>query len=152
MTRGPDAGTAPRPRNQLASTLPGKGRRLGIGRGKNIDDGDCSHHNPAETGREHEIPSEPQQSLRKVEASRWADCASEPKLKLRMPELMRSPGAPAIWPFWCADNNLYVGSISELDDRVPHNDGRGCEYTALRRPGAWLYSEQHPTLTDALAP
>ena len=50
----------------------------------------------------------------------------------------------------CSDGTLYVGSTSDLDDRVrTHADGRGGSHTAARRPVQLVYHEQFPTLDEA---
>ena len=50
----------------------------------------------------------------------------------------------------CSDGSLYVGSTSDLDDRLrTHAEGRGGSHTAARRPVRLAYHEQFPTLDEA---
>jgi predicted GIY-YIG superfamily endonuclease len=49
----------------------------------------------------------------------------------------------------CSDGSYYVGHTDNLDLRVQrHNEGRGCTYTAERRPVELAWFE---TTTDAAA-
>ena len=44
----------------------------------------------------------------------------------------------------CADDSLYIGETDNLDLRVArHNAGRGCQFTATRRPVVLMYSEAY---------
>ena len=46
----------------------------------------------------------------------------------------------------CADGTLYVGSTSDLTERVRrHNVGHGATHTASRTPVQLVYSEEHPS-------
>ncbi len=50
----------------------------------------------------------------------------------------------------CDDGSLYVGSTDDLELRLHrHNEGRGAQFTAQRRPITLAYSESHPTRLDA---
>jgi putative endonuclease len=50
----------------------------------------------------------------------------------------------------CSDGTLYVGSTSDLIERERwHNEGRGAEYTANRRPASVVYSEAHESRAAA---
>jgi putative endonuclease len=50
----------------------------------------------------------------------------------------------------CSDDSLYVGSTSDLDERLrTHAEGRGGSHTAARRPVRLVYQEQFATLDDA---
>jgi putative endonuclease len=52
----------------------------------------------------------------------------------------------------CADRTLYVGHTEDLASREQtHNDGRGAQYTAARRPVRMVYAEEHAALVDAIA-
>jgi predicted GIY-YIG superfamily endonuclease len=52
----------------------------------------------------------------------------------------------------CADESLYVGHTSNLEERVKlHNKGRGALWTACRRPVHLVYQERHPTGEQAIA-
>ena len=45
----------------------------------------------------------------------------------------------------CRDGKLYTGITTNLDQRIKdHNRGKGCKYTAYRRPVRLAYSEPHP--------
>lgn len=47
-----------------------------------------------------------------------------------------------IYILQCSDGSYYVGSTTDLDDRVrAHNLGRGAKFTYLRRPVHLIYSE-----------
>jgi putative endonuclease len=50
----------------------------------------------------------------------------------------------------CADGTLYTGSTNDLAAReLAHNAGRGAKYTAGRRPGRIVYSEEHESRSAA---
>ena len=54
----------------------------------------------------------------------------------------------------CADGSYYTGSHrgDDLDVRVgDHQQGRGSEYTAKRRPVTLVYSDWFTLITDAIA-
>lgn len=52
----------------------------------------------------------------------------------------------------CADNTLYVGHTDDLASREQtHNDGKGAEYTAARRPVRMVYAEEHSSAVNAIA-
>ena len=43
----------------------------------------------------------------------------------------------------CNDNSYYVGSSTNIEDRVKrHNQGKGAQYTKLRRPVTLVYVER----------
>lgn len=49
----------------------------------------------------------------------------------------------------CADDSLYVGTCVDLAAREAlHNAGKGAKYTRSRLPVAFVYHEEHPTLSD----
>lgn len=51
----------------------------------------------------------------------------------------------------CADGSYYVGSTTNLSQRVvAHNEGRGARWTAVRRPVRLVYSESHETEVEAV--
>jgi putative endonuclease len=51
----------------------------------------------------------------------------------------------------CADDSLYVGHTSDVDERVKvHNDGHGALWTACRRPVVLAYWENLPTEEQAV--
>jgi predicted GIY-YIG superfamily endonuclease len=51
----------------------------------------------------------------------------------------------------CADNSLYIGETDDLVLRVArHNEGRGCVFTARRRPVTLVYSEVLANREDAM--
>ena len=50
----------------------------------------------------------------------------------------------------CSDGSLYVGVSDDPTRRVQeHNDGKGADWTAARRPVRLVWSEEHPTLSSA---
>jgi len=50
----------------------------------------------------------------------------------------------------CSDGSYYVGSASNLEDRLNrHNQGRGPTYTAKRRPVQLVYHERLESLDSA---
>ena len=50
----------------------------------------------------------------------------------------------------CSDNSYYVGSSDDPDRRlIEHNQGKGSDWTAARRPVALVWIEQHSTLSSA---
>lgn len=52
----------------------------------------------------------------------------------------------------CADDTLYVGHTEDLASREQtHNEGRGADYTARRRPVRMVYAEEHATVASAIA-
>ncbi|PIR49485.1 endonuclease [Candidatus Peregrinibacteria bacterium CG10_big_fil_rev_8_21_14_0_10_54_7] len=51
----------------------------------------------------------------------------------------------------CADCSLYCGSCKDLQSREDtHNTGKGAKYTRSRRPVKISYSEEFPTLSEAM--
>jgi putative endonuclease len=51
----------------------------------------------------------------------------------------------------CADGTYYTGWTVDLDRRVKaHNAGRGARYTRTRRPVRLVYSEELPSLAEAM--
>ena len=58
---------------------------------------------------------------------------------------------PYVYILRCADGTLYTGYALDLEQRwAAHNGGRGARYTAGRRPVSIVYSEQLPSISDAL--
>ncbi len=50
----------------------------------------------------------------------------------------------------CADNKLYVGSTTNIDERIKrHNAGYASEFTHLRRPVELVYKEDYETYQEA---
>lgn len=48
----------------------------------------------------------------------------------------------------CADGSLYVGTCVDLAARQAlHNAGKASKYTRSRLPVAFVYHEEHPTLS-----
>lgn len=48
----------------------------------------------------------------------------------------------------CKDDSLYVGTCVDLSAREAlHNAGKGSKYTRSRLPVAFVYHEEHPTLS-----
>jgi putative endonuclease len=51
----------------------------------------------------------------------------------------------------CSDGSLYCGSCKDLAVReATHNAGKGAKYTRSRRPIRMVYSEEFPTLVEAM--
>ncbi len=51
----------------------------------------------------------------------------------------------------CADQTLYTGITNDLDHRInEHENGRGAKYTRGRAPFTLLYTEDHPSRSQAL--
>jgi putative endonuclease len=51
----------------------------------------------------------------------------------------------------CADGTFYTGWTVDVARRVKaHNAGRGARYTRTRRPVRLVYSEELPTLAEAM--
>ena len=43
----------------------------------------------------------------------------------------------------CADASLYIGETDDIENRIArHHEGRGCAYTAARRPVELVYVEE----------
>jgi len=52
----------------------------------------------------------------------------------------------------CRDNALYIGTTSDLAQRIArHNRGAGCGFTAIRRPVSLVFSESFETRQQASA-
>ena len=50
----------------------------------------------------------------------------------------------------CSDDSYYVGSSDDPDRRlIEHNQGKGSDWTAARRPVALVWTEEHSTLSSA---
>jgi len=50
----------------------------------------------------------------------------------------------------CADRSLYVGATDNPEQRERHhNEGKGSEWTAARRPVKLVWTEEHSTLSSA---
>jgi len=51
----------------------------------------------------------------------------------------------------CRDGKLYTGITTNLNQRVKdHNRGKGCKYTAYRRPVRLVYSGPFPDRSSAM--
>ena len=51
----------------------------------------------------------------------------------------------------CSDGSFYVGSTTNLENRVKtHNQGKGATYTSKRRPVQLVYHEQFKSFDDAV--
>ena len=52
----------------------------------------------------------------------------------------------------CADDSYYVGVTDEPQRRLQeHNEGKGSDWTAARRPMKLVWAEAHPALAAARA-
>ena len=55
-----------------------------------------------------------------------------------------------VYVLCCADGSHYVGSTSDLEQRLnEHSDGRAASYTARRLPVHLVYSERHESIESA---
>jgi len=51
----------------------------------------------------------------------------------------------------CRDGKFYTGITTNIDQRIKdHNRGKGCKYTAYRRPVRLVYSEPSPDRSSAM--
>jgi putative endonuclease len=53
----------------------------------------------------------------------------------------------------CSDNTFYIGKTTDIEKRLRKHNGEisgGAKYTRSRRPVNLVYSEEYPTLTEAL--
>ena len=57
---------------------------------------------------------------------------------------------PSTYILRCADNKLYVGSTTNMEERLKrHNAGYASEYTHLHRPVELVYKEDYDTYQEA---
>ncbi len=64
---------------------------------------------------------------------------------------MSEPSDWIVYILECADQTLYTGITNDLDHRIQeHENGRGAKYTRGRAPFKLLYSESHPSRSQAL--
>jgi len=62
------------------------------------------------------------------------------------------PEASFVYILRCSDGRLYIGHTRDLTAReLTHNEGRGAQFTAERRPVHVVYSESHPVEAAAIA-
>jgi predicted GIY-YIG superfamily endonuclease len=62
------------------------------------------------------------------------------------------PEVSFVYILRCSDGRLYIGHTRDIDAREQtHNEGRGAQFTAERRPVHVVYSESHSSETDAVA-
>jgi putative endonuclease len=62
-----------------------------------------------------------------------------------------SAGSFFVYVLRCADDSLYVGYTTNIEDRLKvHNEGRGALWTACRRPVVLVYHESHPSEAHAI--
>jgi len=60
------------------------------------------------------------------------------------------PTVCSLYILRCADGSYYVGSTTDVTERVQaHNAGRGPRFTACRRPVALVHSEPFDTMDQA---
>ena len=63
-----------------------------------------------------------------------------------MKTFSRTPETHYVYLLRCADNSLYCGWTTDLEERVKaHNRGDGAKYTRSRLPAVLVY---HETFTD----
>ena len=64
---------------------------------------------------------------------------------------MSEPSGWTVYILECADQTLYTGITNDLDHRITeHENGRGAKYTRGRAPFTLLYTENHPSRSQAL--
>ncbi len=67
---------------------------------------------------------------------------------------IRTVSEPLNWIVYileCADQTLYTGITNDLDHRInEHENGAGAKYTRGRAPFTLLYTETHPSRSQAL--
>lgn len=57
---------------------------------------------------------------------------------------------PCTYILRCGDGSLYVGSTTDIEDRLRrHNAGQGSEYTKLHHPIELVYMEDYDTYPEA---
>lgn len=50
----------------------------------------------------------------------------------------------------CSNGEYYVGSTTDINKRLhEHEIGRGCDFTAARRPVKLIYTEEYATIEEA---
>ena len=50
----------------------------------------------------------------------------------------------------CADGSLYIGAADDIQSRIArHEEGRGCAFTAARRPVELVYVEELANYLEA---
>lgn len=63
----------------------------------------------------------------------------------------RRVGEWVVYILRCADDTLYTGITNDLPRRLTlHGEGKGAKYTRGRGPYEVIFSESHPTKSDAL--
>jgi putative endonuclease len=63
----------------------------------------------------------------------------------------RKPLSWIVYILECADKTLYTGITNNLEHRLQaHANGKGAKYTRGRGPFSVLYTETHPTMSQAL--
>jgi len=66
--------------------------------------------------------------------------------------VLSSPKGFFVYILKCSDGSLYVGHTSDVGERVKaHNDGRGAQWTACRRPITLVHLEKHVSEAGAVA-
>jgi len=90
-------------------------------------------------------------SLRSLVAGPTRPQGGQRSRESRGTTITASPPPHFVYILRCADNTFYVGHTSNLDARVEaHNEGRGCGYTAARRPVQLVFSESCDSLALAV--
>lgn len=63
---------------------------------------------------------------------------------------MSEPSDWVVYILECADRTLYTGITNDLDHRIKqHENGTGAKYTKGRAPFTLLYTETHPSRSEA---
>ena len=51
----------------------------------------------------------------------------------------------------CSDNSYYIGTATDIKSRIKaHNDGKGANYTKIRRPVQLVYHEKFEMFEEAI--
>lgn len=67
-----------------------------------------------------------------------------------MEEVLNLPAKPCVYILRCANGKYYVGSTSNLTERLhQHDKGWGCGFTKSHLPVTLVYTEEHDTIEQA---
>ena len=67
-----------------------------------------------------------------------------------MEEVTVLPSTSCVYILQCANGQYYVGSTSNLENRLKeHSSGRGCNFTKARLPFKLVYVEEWETIEQA---
>lgn len=67
-----------------------------------------------------------------------------------MEEVLNLPAKPCVYILRCSNDQYYVGSTSDLQNRLKeHSQGRGCGFTKSHLPFELVYTEEYDTYEEA---